>query len=70
MHNGVFPSFQEVFGFYRLAGQNAIDPKLRGVRPPPPQEAPDVIAFLRALGGAPFDRSIPTSVPSGLPPGG
>lgn len=70
MHNGVFASFQDVFGFYRLAGQNGIDPKLRGVRPPTPQEAPDVIAFLRALGDAPFDRTIPTSVPSGLPPGG
>ncbi len=70
MHNGVFPGFQQVFGFYRNAGQNARDPKLRGVTPPAPQQAPDFIAFLTALSDGPFDRSIPASVPSGLPPGG
>jgi len=70
MHNGVFPGFQQVFGFYRNAGQNARDPKLRGVQPPTPQQAPDVIAFLTAISDGAFDRTIPTSVPSGLPPGG
>jgi cytochrome c peroxidase len=70
MHNGVFATFPDVFQFYRNAGQGTNDPDLRGVRPPTPQEAPDVIAFLRALGDAPFDASIPTSVPSGLHPGG
>ncbi len=33
-------------------------------------DAPDVIAFLEVLGDAPFDTSIPESVPSGLTPGG
>jgi cytochrome c peroxidase len=70
MHNGLFPSFREVFGFYRQAGQNTTDPKLRGVIPPSPEQALDFIAFLAALGDGEFDRSIPTSVPSGLPPGG
>jgi len=70
MHNGVFPGLQQVFAFYREAGQNAVDPKLRGVRPPTPQQAPDVLAFLAALGDAPFDRSLPATVPSGLTPGG
>lgn len=70
MHNGVFPTFREVFGFYRQAGQNSMDPKLRGVLPPPPEQAPDFLAFLAALGDGEFDRQVPTSVPSGLPPGG
>jgi len=70
MHNGVFPGFQQVFGFYRDAGQNARDPKLRGVTPPAPPQAADFIAFLTALSDGPFDRSIPASVPSGLTPGG
>jgi cytochrome c peroxidase len=70
MHNGVFASFQDVFGFYRNAGQSSNDPKLRGVRPPTPEQAPDVIAFLRAISDGAYDRSIPASVPSGLPPGG
>jgi len=70
MHNGVFPSFREVFGFYAQAAQRSPDPKLRGVRPPAPEQAPDMIAFLRALGDGDFDRTIPTTVPSGLMPGG
>ncbi len=70
MHDGVFANFQQVFQFYRQATQNPIDPKLRGVRTPSPQEAPDVIAFFAALGDSPFDASIPQAVPSGLPPGG
>lgn len=70
MHNGVFPGLQQVFGFYRNAGQNARDPKLRGVTPPTPQQAADFIAFLTALSDGAFDRSVPASVPSGLMPGG
>lgn len=70
MHDGVFAGFQQVFQFYRDATQNPLDPKLRGVRTPTPQEAPDVIAFFAALGDAPFDTSVPAAVPSGLTPGG
>ena len=70
MHDGVFPSFMQVFQFYRQATQNPIDPDLHGVRTPTPQEAPDVIAFLGALGDTPFDTSVPGAVPSGLIPGG
>ncbi len=70
MHNGSLAGLPQVFQFYRQATQNPVDPALRGVRTPTPQEAPDVIAFLEALGDAPFDTSIPVSVPSGLTPGG
>ena len=70
MHNGVFANFQQVFQFYRNATMNPLDPKLRDVRTPTPQEAPDVIAFFAALGDAPFDTSVPAAVPSGLTPGG
>ena len=70
MHDGVFAGFPQVFQFYRQATQNPADPKLRGVRTPSPQEAPDVIAFFAALGDSPFDASIPATVPSGLTPGG
>lgn len=70
MHNGSLGGLPQVFQFYRQATQNPRDPALRGVRTPTPEEAPDVIAFLEALGDAPFDTSIPPSVPSGLTPGG
>lgn len=70
MHGGVFATIPQVFQFYRQATTNPIDPDLRGVRTPTPQEAPDVEAFLRALGDAPFDTSVPAAVPSGLTPGG
>ena len=70
MHGGVFATIPQVFQFYRQATNNPIDPDLRGVRTPTPQEAPDVEAFLRALGDAPFDTSVPAAVPSGLTPGG
>lgn len=70
MHDGVFPGLPQVFQFYRNATQNPVDPDLRGVRTPTPQEAPDVEAFLGALGDAPFDASIPAAVPSGMTPGG
>jgi cytochrome c peroxidase len=70
MHDGVFAGFQQVFQFYLQATQNPADPKLRGVRTPTPQEAPDVIALFAALGDSPFDTSIPATVPSGLTPGG
>jgi cytochrome c peroxidase len=34
------------------------------------REIADIIAFLHALTDDDFDRTIPASVPSGLPPGG
>ena len=34
------------------------------------REMLDIIAFLESLTDPDFDRSVPTRVPSGLPPGG
>jgi hypothetical protein len=35
-----------------------------------PQQMEDIVAFLRSLTDEQFDRTEPSSVPSGLPPGG
>jgi hypothetical protein len=56
MHDGVLADLPHVFQFYRTATQNPVDPALRGVRTPTPQEAPDVIAFLTALGDDPIPQ--------------
>lgn len=53
MHDGSLATLPNVFQFYRQATQNPVDPDLRGVRTPTPQEAPAVEAFLAALGDAP-----------------
>lgn len=50
MHDGSLATIPDVFRFYRDATQNPVDPDLRGVRTPTPQEAPAVEAFLAALG--------------------
>ena len=34
------------------------------------REMADIVVFLEALTGPDFDRTIPETVPSGLPPGG
>ncbi len=70
MHHGGLAGIPQVFQFYRQATQDPRDPALRGVRTVAPEDAPDVIAFFEALGDAPFDTSIPPTVPSGLTPGG
>ena len=82
MHNGAFSSLQEVLNFYNRAGRGRgrrfqeqtadglqIDPllrQLRGVN----FARNDLIEFLEALNDDSFDKTIPTRVPSGLPPGG
>jgi len=50
MHDGSLATLPNVFQFYRQATENPVDPDLRGVRTPTPQEAPAVEAFLAALG--------------------
>jgi cytochrome c peroxidase len=50
--------------------QGRLDGQFRGVDDMSDQEMRDIIAFLEALTDTSFDRTIPTRVPSGLPPGG
>jgi cytochrome c peroxidase len=52
------------FGIARVSGQ------FRRVDDMSESEMSDIIAFLNALTDTKFDRTIPASVPSGLPPGG
>ena len=70
MHNGVFSSLNDVYGFYRRAAGRAADPALRGVRAPQGDEAAAVTAFLEALSNGTLDTTVPASVPSGLAVGG
>ena len=69
MHNGALVDLDQVFGFYARVDRR-LDPDLARVRAPTPQEAADVKAFLGALSDGTFDTTVPTSVPSGLTPGG
>lgn len=69
MHDGVFRDLEQVFGFYARVDRR-LDPALANLRAPAPFEAADVKAFLGALGDGTFDTTVPTSVPSGLTPGG
>jgi cytochrome c peroxidase len=69
MHNGALGDLDQVFGFYARVDRR-LDPALARVRAPSPAEAADVKAFLGALSDGTFDTTVPTSVPSGLTPGG
>jgi cytochrome c peroxidase len=81
MHSGVFASLRDVLEFYDdvsgrrgrrrngNVGREQLDPLLRQLRDPD-REASDIISFLESLSDESFDRTIPTRVPSGLPPGG
>jgi hypothetical protein len=51
-------------GIARVSGQ------FRRVDDMSESEMADIVAFLNALTDTNFDRTIPTRVPSGLPPGG
>ena len=51
-------------------GRPAVDRRFRGVDDMSEQEMRDIVAFLEALTDERFDRTVPTRVPSGLPPGG
>lgn len=78
MHSGVFSSLREVLRFYDGGRRNQRNPNVgRNERDILFRRLDDVddhdreiIAFLEALNDENFDRTIPTTVPSGLPVGG
>ncbi len=77
MHSGVFSNLNDVLNFYDQVGerrsQNAhvssgqLDDKLQCINR---RESDAIIQFLNALKDVSFDKSIPTTVPSGLNTGG
>lgn len=69
MHNGALATLDDVFRFYDRVNRR-LDPALDGVRGPGRGEVDDVKAFFDALGDGSHDRTVPSSVPSGLEPGG
>lgn len=66
MHDGSFETLQEVFEFYTEVDKS-LDPDLADLAP---AGLDDITAFFEAISDADFDRTVPTRVPSGLPPGG
>jgi cytochrome c peroxidase len=86
MHNGTLATLEDVLRFYDNGrsenpnvssgrGQNGDrTPRLSGsfrrVDNMSERERQDITAFLMSLSDTNFDRTIPASVPSGLPPGG
>jgi cytochrome c peroxidase len=78
MHSGVFSTLDDILRFYgRIAGGNSqnpnvnirqVDAKIRNVRIQNNTAA--LIAFINTLSDDNFDKSVPTSVPSKLNPGG
>jgi cytochrome c peroxidase len=69
MHDGRAATIDAVFDIYRRVDEGA-DPNFRDLRVPDRGDRGDVIAFLQSASDGDFDRSIPASVPSGLPVGG
>ncbi|CAM1372466.1 cytochrome-c peroxidase [Tenacibaculum xiamenense] len=81
MHNGMHASLQEVMNFYEDVAEgdtddinvhisiNDIDPLARQLEMDN-DVIDEIIAFIEALDDNNFDKSIPASVPSGLPVGG
>jgi cytochrome c peroxidase len=75
MHSGVFRTLLDVIEFYDdvpenpNVGRRDVDPLARQLDDPD-DEAGAIIAFLEALNDDSFDKTIPSSVPSGLTPGG
>ena len=77
MHSGVFASLSAVLSFYDQVGNrrsqnprvgnNLLDGKLQRIDE---RDQASIIQFLGALNDGSFDKSIPSSVPSGLHPGG
>ncbi len=49
---------------------NEYDPEIRDLGNLNPNDIQDIVAFIRALDDPNYDRSVPSSVPSGLYPGG
>ena len=79
MHNGEFDNLQQVLVFYDRNNNNSqnpnvqdneLDQDLRRLDNLNGNDIGDIIAFLGALNDEDFDRTVPTSVPSGLNPGG
>jgi len=78
MHSGAFSTLDDVLDFYddvrrrprnRNVGRDQLDPLLRRLRGVDDSES-ELIEFLNALNDGSFDKTVPTRVPSGLPPGG
>lgn len=70
--DGSLATLDDVFDFYTHVDRGA-DPDLAGLDPPTPMDAGSrsaLAAFLQSISDAPYDRTIPERVPSGLPPGG
>ncbi len=69
MHGGTHATLEDAVGEYNGIGNRSDDPDLEGFS----LEDGDlefIVAFLRTLTDENFDKTIPTSVPSGLTPGG
>jgi cytochrome c peroxidase len=75
MHSGVFRTLLDVIEFYDdvpenpNVGRREVDPLARQLDDPD-DEAGAIITFLEALNDDTFDKTIPSTVPSGLKPGG
>ena len=77
MHSGTFNSLDAVLDFYERigddrsqnthVGNNQLDGNLQRLND---RDKAAIIQFLNALNDPGFDKSIPSSVPSGLRPGG
>lgn len=68
-HNGTAATLEDVLAFYDDL-PDITDPLLEGVEPPIGGGDQDLILFFQALSDGDFDRRAPTTVPSGLRPGG
>ena len=66
MHDGRMKTLQEVFRFYTEVDKS-LDPDLADLAP---AGLADVTALFQAISDGEFDRTVPASVPSGLPVGG
>ncbi|WP_298427286.1 cytochrome c peroxidase [uncultured Kordia sp.] len=69
MHNGVFKTLTDVVNFYDNFERNDADAQQIDFDNNPDTVAA-IVAFLKALSDSEFDKTIPESVPSGLPVGG
>lgn len=71
MHNGTKGDLKSAISFYHNISNPSNDPDLSGVNLGDGEDVIDAIeAFLLTLSDNNFDHTVPTSVPSGLNPGG
>jgi cytochrome c peroxidase len=68
MRNGSLKTLAEVLDFYTARIDTSLDPDLPDRFPH--REVEVFEAFFQSLSDGEFDRTVPTEVPSGLPPGG